>query len=40
MGDVGIEHRIVFIGGWGPSYTLIKQQILYKKLHTVYHSKN
>ena len=23
MGDVGIEHRIVFICGWGPSYTYL-----------------
>jgi len=21
MGDVYVEHRAVFIGGWGPSYT-------------------
>ena len=23
MGGVGIEHRAVFIGGWGPSYTTL-----------------
>ena len=23
MGDVGIEHRAVFLGGWGPSYIFI-----------------
>ena len=27
MGDVGIEHRAVFLGGWGPSYTLTNSLI-------------
>ena len=32
MGNVYVEHRAVFIGGWGPSYNIIiKDEVLVGK---------